>query len=113
MSETLEILQQIMITIITLISLITFFVKPIRERIFGIQKEKKKKEYEDNCRNETDRCLLRNHILGIYYKHCNAREVRQYEFENVGLMYAQYKRLGGNSFVDKIWADIQSWNVIK
>lgn len=60
---------------------------------------------------ETDRCLLRDRITSIYYKHQHAREMKLYDYENLERLYRQYKKLGGNSFVDKIWEEVQEWTV--
>lgn len=60
---------------------------------------------------ETDRCLLRDRIVGIYYKHYHERKMRLYEYENLERLYKQYKKLGGNSFVDKVWEEVQEWTV--
>ena len=57
------------------------------------------------------KCLLRSEMLDIYYKHNDDKEMTQYEFENFGLLYDAYKKLHGNSFIDKVYADIQHWNV--
>ena len=58
------------------------------------------------------KCQLRNDMLQIYYKHRDKKIIRQYEFENFELMYKAYKALKGNSFIDKIWNEIQEWDVV-
>ena len=59
------------------------------------------------------KCMLRSSILSVYYKHNEDDKITQYEFQNVELQYKAYKTLGGNSFIDKIWKDIQDWDVEK
>lgn len=113
MSGGLEIFYYAVSTILTATSLIIMFVKPIREYIFGLREEKEKKQKLELQRQETDRCLLRSGILSVYYSYCSECEIKQYNYENVGLMYQQYKKLGGNSFVDKIWDEMQEWKVIR
>lgn len=58
------------------------------------------------------RCILRAEMLRIYYHNKNKRSIRQYEYENFVLMYEAYKRLKGNSFIDKIYDEVKTWEVI-
>ena len=58
------------------------------------------------------RCSLRSDMLHTYYKHHDDKTIRQYEFENFITSYEAYKALGGNSFIDKIYAEINEWEVI-
>ena len=57
------------------------------------------------------KCLLRSEMLRIYYKHKDAQQIRQYEYENFVYLYEAYKKLRGNSFVDKIYAEVKTWEV--
>ena len=57
------------------------------------------------------RCLLRSEMLKIYYKHQQSKEIRQYEYENFFLLYGAYKKLKGNSFIDKVAKEIKGWTV--
>ena len=61
---------------------------------------------------EGERCLLRSEMLRIYYKNADAQEIRQYELENFCMLYGAYKRLHGNSFIDKVSEDVKKWRVI-
>ena len=58
------------------------------------------------------RCQLRSDMLHIYYQYCDIEEIPQFEYENFVALYEAYKSLKGNSFVDKIYKDIQSWNIV-
>lgn len=58
------------------------------------------------------KCQLRHHMLEIYYKHSETKVIRQYEYENFVYLYESYKALRGNSFIDKIYKEIQDWKVI-
>ena len=61
---------------------------------------------------EGQRCQLRTAMLNTYY-HCKDDErIRQYERENFDKLYSAYKKLGGNSFVDDIYKEIRSYEVI-
>lgn len=57
------------------------------------------------------KCLLRSEMLRIYYKHKDSRQIRQYEYENFVYLYEAYKNLRGNSFVDKIYLEVKTWEV--
>lgn len=58
------------------------------------------------------RCQLRSEMLRIYYRHRENEEIRQYEYENFVFMYEAYKTLKGNSFIDKIYREVQSWEIV-
>lgn len=58
------------------------------------------------------KCQLRSDMLVIYYHNREARTIRQYEYENFVKCYEAYKALKGNSFIDKIYKEVQSWEVI-
>lgn len=58
------------------------------------------------------RCQLRSEMLKIYYRNCEAETIHQYEYENFSMLYAAYKALKGNSFIDKIWKEIQNWEIV-
>lgn len=55
------------------------------------------------------KCLLRSEMLRIYYHNEEKKVLRQYEYENFEKLYKAYKALKGNSFIDKIWKEIQTW----
>lgn len=59
------------------------------------------------------KCQLRSEMLRIYYNNVENEKIKQYEYENFVLLYEAYKALKGNSFIDKIYNDIQKWEVIK
>ena len=58
------------------------------------------------------KCQLRSEMLRIYYHNRQSQKIRQYEFENFVLLYEAYKALKGNSFIDKIYREVQTWEVI-
>lgn len=59
-----------------------------------------------------EKCQLRSDMLQIYYHNRERKLIRQYEYENFVLMYQAYKALKGNSFIDKIYKEVQTWEVI-
>ena len=58
------------------------------------------------------KCQLRSEMLRIYYRHREDGEIRQYEYENFIMLYEAYKALKGNSFIDKIYGELQEWEVV-
>lgn len=58
------------------------------------------------------KCQLRSEMLRIYYHHHETEKIRQYELENFIMLYDAYKALKGNSFIDKIYKEVISWEVI-
>jgi hypothetical protein len=59
------------------------------------------------------KCQLRSEMLRIYYKHKDDEKIRQYEYENFVYLYEAYKELKGNSFIDKIYKEVQEWEIIQ
>jgi hypothetical protein len=58
------------------------------------------------------RSLLRSEMLQIYYRNRESGEIHQYEYENFVYLYEAYKALKGNSFIDKIYKEVQNWEVV-
>lgn len=61
---------------------------------------------------EGQKCQLRTAMLNTYYKCKDTEKIRQYERENFDKLYAAYKKLGGNSFVDDVYKEIRSYEVV-
>lgn len=76
-------------------------LKPVRERVFDTRRTQ-----------EGLKCLLRAEMLHTYYAHKHERKIRQYAYENFIACYEAYKALGGNSFIDRIYAELREWEVI-
>ena len=58
------------------------------------------------------KCQLRSEMLRIYYRHRESEKIRQYEYENFVMLYEAYKALKGNSFIDNIFKEVESWEII-
>lgn len=58
------------------------------------------------------KCLLRSEMLRTYYGNKDSGKIRQFELENFVALYNAYKALRGNSFIDKIYKEVMSWEVI-
>ena len=98
--EQLILAAEVAGAVMGIVTFLCFIVRPVRERIFGLSDIK-----------EGIKCQLRSDMLRIYYKHHESGEIRQYEYENFLACYKAYKALRGNSFIDKIYKEIQTWEV--
>lgn len=88
-------------TIVTLIGEIGVLIGAITPVVVSVRK----------IANGT-RCQLRSEMLRIYYHNRGTEIIRQFEYENFLALYEAYKSLGGNSFIDKIYREVQSWEII-
>lgn len=102
MLEVLRSIGSVASAIITLTTCITLLIKPIRNKMLGA-----------SLQAEGIKCLLRNEITNFYYKHKTSCEIKQYEWENLERIYNAYKKLNGNSFVDRIMKEIKElWMIV-
>lgn len=62
--------------------------------------------------SDGQRCQLRSEMLRIYYHAQKSGEIRQYEYENFVMLYEAYKALKGNSFIDKIYKEVQEFEIV-
>ena len=101
---------EVITMILQILSLITSFaaaaaiiIKPIREKLFDTRRTQ-----------EGQRCMLRAEMLSIYYRGQDAGgKLRQYDYQNFVLLYAAYKALDGNSFIDTINEKVKNMEVIQ
>lgn len=61
---------------------------------------------------EGTKCQLRSEMLRIYYHNREKQIIRQYEYENFVMLYEAYKALKGNSFIDKIYSEVKTWEIV-
>lgn len=101
-SETILVAFEIAAGLFAFCNLLILLVKPIREKIFNIDKSK-----------EGERCLLRSEMLRIYYSNLENKKIKQYEFENFIKCYDAYKALGGNSFIDEVNLEVREWTIVR
>lgn len=99
--------------IITLTTLTMIFVKPFRVWLLGIQEQKQQREEEKAIDHEAVRALLRDSITRVYFEKRGNCQLYQYEYKNLSMLYAAYKKMGGNSFVDKIWEEVEEWEILQ
>lgn len=60
------------------------------------------------------KCVMRDRMTSIYYKHADEENpsLRQYERENLDKLYAGYTSLNGNSFIGDIYEVMRHWRVV-
>lgn len=58
------------------------------------------------------RDVLREKIMAIYHKNKYNRSMTEYEREALNQYYVDYKKLGGNSYIDKRYSRMDKWRVI-
>ena len=85
----------------SIVALLVLLIKPVRERVLGL-----------NDIREGQKCQLRADMLRTYYKHKDTDKIRQYEYENFLYEYKAYKALGGNSFIERIKREVDTWEVV-
>ena len=56
--------------------------------------------------------VLREKIMAIYHKNKRERALPEHEKEALVQYYKDYKRLNGNSYIDKYHARMEKWQVI-
>lgn len=62
--------------------------------------------------SDGQKSLLRSEMLQIYYHNRETGVIHQYEYENFVFLYEAYKALKGNSFIDKIYSEVKTWEII-
>ena len=101
--DVLSMILQVLSLITSLAAAAAIIVKPIREKLFDTKTTK-----------EGQRCMLRAEMLSIYYRGQDAGgKLRQYDYQNFVLLYAAYKALDGNSFIDSINPKVKDMEVIQ
>ena len=58
------------------------------------------------------KCLMRSQMLQTYYHNKDVKKIRQYEMQNFLALYKAYKAMKGNSFIEEIYQDVTSWEII-
>lgn len=99
--EQLLMLAEIAGAITGVAACVCLIFRPLRDKVLGLEAVR-----------EGQKCLLRNAMLTTYYRHHEEEKIRQYEYENFLLSYKAYKALNGNSFIDKIYKEVQGWEVL-
>lgn len=56
--------------------------------------------------------LLRREIIRIYYNYSPYKQIHQYNKEFLTVLYTDYHKLGGNSFIEGLWEEMKTWQVV-
>lgn len=78
---------------------------------YCINKIKSYKKKED-IQGEAIKCLLRANIVNQYYVYKKLGEIPFYVKESLHKEFEAYKGLNGNSFVEDIMKEIDTWKVV-
>lgn len=62
---------------------------------------------------EAMKCSLRNDILQIYTECKDQKKITIYQLEAISISYELYKKLKGNSFVQAIYNEVQTYEKIE
>ena len=107
-----------------LVSIINAFKQPKRSDqevqdlvLKAIEKSDLNQKFKDindrlDSHLESQLSILRHEITEIYYKYLENKEIPAHTKESVLMMYEQYEKLGGNSYVHTIVEEIKSWETI-
>lgn len=97
--------------ILSIITIFTVFYRPLWRKHVDHKKQEAAAAQESARKLDALKCLLRSEILRIYRSKRRVCSLHQDEYENLSMLYYAYKGLGGNSFVDRIWDEIQEWEI--
>lgn len=97
---TLKDIASIALMVTQIATCAVLLIKPLREWVMGVEDVR-----------EGQRCLLRSQIVRIYYHNLDNQTLKQYEYELLVACYKAYKRLGGNSFIEHIYDEMQTWTI--
>lgn len=87
--------------ICSIVTCAALVIRPVREWLMGTK-----------ALREGQRCLLRSDIVRTYYRHHDDETLREYEYKNMDQCYKAYNALGGNSFIDHIYNEMQKWEIV-
>ena len=120
-------------SIVTIITLTSIIVKPIRKKIVKwirdtshtatadknaqqlVELNNKMttilNEFEKSKQN--DLCMIRHMITQIYYNNIGSTKIRAREREDMESLYDRYEKLGGNSYVKQIVKEMREKETIE
>ena len=99
--KMLETIAQICSCLTVISAALLLVVKPLRAAVSGTKHLR-----------EGQKCLLRANMLHTYYRNREKATIRQYEYENFVYEYKAYKALRGNSFIDRIYEEVKTWQIL-
>ncbi len=100
MIETIKSAAAVASSLTAIATFVAVFVKPVREKLFGLK-----------ARRLGDQSTLRHLITEMYYSNKDRKKLHSYEYQDLGYMYTAYKALGGNSYIEKLYTEMKTWEV--
>lgn len=86
----------------TILTFLALVIKPIREKILGL-----------SATRDGLQCLLRSEIVSLYYRNLDEKALKEYEYKTLCSCFNAYIANGGNSFIKKIYSEMQEWEITK
>lgn len=62
---------------------------------------------------DSSKDVLREKIMGIYHSHKKEKSLKIYEKEALDQYYLDYKKEDGNSYIDRYYNRMQTWEIIE
>ena len=93
------------ITVSVVIHILTTLIGALLGYFFNAVKKHKKREIDEYS---AIKAILRSFITGRYYVYVSQGWIPQYEKENLAYLYTEYKKLGGNSYIDILYAELST-----
>ena len=56
--------------------------------------------------------LMRNEMKKIYYKYRRYKKIPEYDKQTFLKFYESYHKLGGNTFIDGLYTEVQMWETV-
>lgn len=82
-------------------------------KVKDYKKREEAQKERDKTQEEALKCLLRSNITSKYYVYTELGTITPYEKQNINYMHEQYKKMGGNSYVDEIVVEINKLPIKK
>ena len=106
-----EIILKVVLTVIGFV--VTGVLGYLTAKVKGYKEKAKMQEQKDIQQQNALMCLLRSNITSKYYVYKELGAIPYYEKENIDKMHEQYKKMGGNSYVDTIVEELNQLPIKK
>ena len=99
--------------VMTIIGLVTFFVKPIREKVLKTKQHEKEQQEQINNLQSIVLASGLNTMTNIYYEAQEKGYIKKYQYESFDYIYKSYRKLNGNHFAEKLKTDIDKLRIVE
>lgn len=93
-----------------------YLEKTAKKLLNSMIEDLKKTNHEQNERLDklvdSSNDMLRKEITKIYYKYLQHKKIPRYMKEELFILYQDYRRQNGNSFVKEIFEEMKNWEVV-